>query len=385
MTGELNRKSAAFVRFETFMKNVKNTDIIALQHDTDDDGLSAGTITAHAIFALIGKFPEVVFYQGREEPPLGQKRVDWLREQKVTKLISVDISLDQDSRKEYLEQIAEFADCLNIDHHKLYNPLFDHENAHVIKPQQVCSIDPSKYACGKFCYDLFTAIGVDLKVYAWKSCIGILGDVGYDQWKKFTDDSLRQVGLTTNGSWYEELTFGKVLQVISSVGSLEIERLGEVYEDLLAAQHPRDLLTSRWLSYIQRFEDEIKATTKEFLTHKEEYPEKELVLYRFSRPTIGTGVVINQVSFQPEFRNKTIIMVKDASPEKITFSCRRQDGQLKCNELLEQAVKGLPEASAGGHNPAAGGVIRKQDWDQFKTNLLVESEKVVKQRHQGSE
>lgn len=375
MTSGFNEQSEAFKGFKQFMQGLTPADKIALQHDTDADGVSAGAITAHAIHALTGKFPEVVFFQGRDEPPLGSKRVEWLREQGVTKFISVDISLDQHSRKEWLEEIATFADCLNIDHHKMYSDRFDSPRAFLIKPQHVCDIDPSKYACGKFCYDLFVAVGIDLKKYDWKASIGILGDVAYSQWKDFVDASLAPFGITPPANWYESEPIGTVLQVISSVGSIEIEALRDVYHAVLEANQPTDLLTEYMMHYVTVFNAAMKQTEDDFFQNKEVYPENELVFYRFTTPMIGTGVLINRLSFLPEYYHMTILMAKDSSPEKTTFSCRRQDGQVKCNELLEKCVEGLEGGSAGGHIPAAGGIVGRKDWNVFKERLLTLTKK----------
>lgn len=366
------------------MRNLTPHDKIALQHDTDADGVSAGVITAHAIHQLTGKYPEIVFFQGREEPPLGEKRVEWLREQGITHFIGVDISLDQASRKEWLEKIATFAHCLNMDHHKMYADHFDSPRAILVKPQHLTEIDPSKYANAKFCYDMFSLMGLDLKKVAWKSCIGILGDVAYDQWKPFVDESFQPFGINPPANWYEEPTVGTVLRVISSIGSIEMEALGKVYQALLEANQPSDLLTPDLMSYLTIFDAAVKQTEDDFLQNKESYPENELVLHRFTQPLIGSGVLINRLSFLPEFYHTTLIMAKDSSPEKTTFSCRRQDGQVKCNELLEECVKGLEGASAGGHQPAAGGVIARKDWVVFKERLLAFTKKKKFMEARGS-
>lgn len=52
------------------------------------------------------------------------------------------------------------------------------------------------------------------------------------------------------------------------------------------------------------------------------------------------------------------------------FSARRQDFRVKMNELLEKAVKGIPNASAGGHIPAAAGSVPRDYLNVFKENLL---------------
>ena len=62
--------------------------------------------------------------------------------------------------------------------------------------------------------------------------------------------------------------------------------------------------------------------------------------------------------------------MQEMNPDRIWFSARRQDFKVKMNELLEEAVKGIPDSSAGGHIPAAAGSIPKSYEDRFKENIV---------------
>ena len=49
---------------------------------------------------------------------------------------------------------------------------------------------------------------------------------------------------------------------------------------------------------------------------------------------------------------------------------RDKKKKIKINELLNKDVADLPESSSGGHIPAAGATIRKEDKDKFKKKLI---------------
>ena len=70
------------------------------------------------------------------------------------------------------------------------------------------------------------------------------------------------------------------------------------------------------------------------------------------------------------YPDKTLIFLQHRGDGFVSFSARRQDFKIKCNELLENAVKGLKGAGAGGHVPAAAGRIKEKDLPEFKKRVL---------------
>jgi single-stranded DNA-specific DHH superfamily exonuclease len=71
-----------------------------------------------------------------------------------------------------------------------------------------------------------------------------------------------------------------------------------------------------------------------------------------------------------EMPNKTILLLQESEGGKISISARRRDEKVAVNDLLENAIVGLEGASGGGHIPAAGATIRKQDLQKFKENIM---------------
>jgi len=54
----------------------------------------------------------------------------------------------------------------------------------------------------------------------------------------------------------------------------------------------------------------------------------------------------------------------------LKISARNQKGKRDMNKLLGESVKGLEEATGGGHPKAAGGTFLKKDLEKFKQNIL---------------
>ena len=76
--------------------------------------------------------------------------------------------------------------------------------------------------------------------------------------------------------------------------------------------------------------------------------------------------------------HKTIILLQILPRGRLRFSARRQDCKVKVNDLLVEAVKGIPDSNAGGHAPAAAGSIPRQYAKKFKNNVIAILEKKYK-------
>ena len=67
----------------------------------------------------------------------------------------------------------------------------------------------------------------------------------------------------------------------------------------------------------------------------------------------------------------------DSGGKVLRFSARRQDFKVKVNDLLEEAVEGIPGADAGGHIPAAAGSIPREKLAVFKENVI----RILREKH----
>ncbi len=85
--------------------------------------------------------------------------------------------------------------------------------------------------------------------------------------------------------------------------------------------------------------------------------------------------LVNKLSIR-KFPKKVVLVLSPANQYgDIKISARNQAAgknskAVKVNQLLEYATKGLEGSAAGGHAPAAGATVKKQDWDIFKERIL---------------
>ena len=67
--------------------------------------------------------------------------------------------------------------------------------------------------------------------------------------------------------------------------------------------------------------------------------------------------------------DKTFVIL---APHKnrLRLSARDQSNKVDTSALLKKGIHGLSDAAAGGHVPASGGQMRREDLNKFKENLL---------------
>ena len=357
-------------KFKAFMQSLTKEDIVGVLHHTDPDGVSSGVIMAKAVERLRGKKIDVRINQSGSDIPLLDETVKRLQQAKVNKLIITDLGVDQ--RPEPLHAIAQFADILIMDHHKIY-----HDVASVkitfLKPQMMDFARPAAYPAAKFCYDLAAEV-VDMEDLDWIALIGVIGDCAYDQWKEFVDRVFAKYRLDKKPDIFATIP-GQAASLISDTDAMGKEKVHEAFQVLYNAKDYAEVLSSK----LQEYRDGVEGEITYWLEHVEDFAEfrdeLELVFY-FIKPRFGIRAPIStQLSLRHP--HKTIIVVRDMDDEMLGISARRHDEKIAVNELLEQATADLKGANAGGHVPAAGGKIQRSDLGNFKENLL----RLLRERH----
>ncbi len=350
-------------RFKEFCKNLSKEDKVAIIHHSDADGICSAVITGKAIEKLTGNKPVVVRpyeYGNRSQV---RKATELMKKEKVNKAIFVDIGID--GAPHGLEDFCPFEKCLVIDHHKMYKDLND-EKVVFLKSQFFTDMDSSNYVASKFAFDLFGKV-TDMEEFDWLACVGILGDMSFKAWKDFVKKTIekRNVSMT----WLY-----RFLDLIASVEVVAKDRLPELYWELYDAKNPADVLESSFQKYLKIFKEEKDSLVEEFDKKSEKFPKIELCIYPFrAKHENIKSYVINEISEMKP--NKTIILIQYLETGIVRFSARRQDGKVKVNDLLTEAVKGIPRGSAGGHAPAAAGSVPRQHLSKFKKNVVTILEK----------
>ncbi len=329
----------------------------AVIHDSDPDGLCSGVITALALKRISGKIP-LIFHQNPGEITLTKHTINFLRENFVEFVVTVDLSIDQ--RPESVKETEEFAKILVLDHHKTYTDL-NSSRTLMIKSQDLTGEEGSKYPVSKLSFDLFSEL-TDLQDLDWISSIGLLGDNAYSHWKDFVDRVTEKYGI-------EKKELQKATQLMDSIEVMDYSKLKDLIQVMLTAKKPVDLMKKDLLTELAEMEKEVGFWLEKFESQKEVFPEKELIYFEIKPAKHSIkSVIINRIS--EKLKDKTVIVLQDFGVDHVYFSARRQDFKVKVNDLLEKSIEGIPDSMAGGHVPAAAGKIPREFKEQFKKQLI---------------
>ena len=122
--------------------------------------------------------------------------------------------------------------------------------------------------------------------------------------------------------------------------------------------------------YSEIIEKGIQEGINKFKKEAEFFPDKNLYFY-YLTPKFSIGSIITTILSIKEPK-KSFVFVSDVEgePEYIKASSRNQSGKEDMNLLMKKGIKGLENATGGGHVPAAAAKFMKKDLNKFKTNLL---------------
>ncbi len=344
-------------KFDNFVKSLSNNDKIALFHHSDADGFCAALVVSRALEQILGKKPDFRFVIPVPGSALNAEHLSELKAKGANKLISVDLSLDQNL--ENLKHAEKSMELLILDHHKLYNDA-NSARTTLIKSQMISEIEPSHYCASKLSFDLFSRL-TSLEGMAWIAAVGILGDMGREQWKDFMKQAAEKAGLTS-----EQLN--NIKEIIDAVESMSFSGLYGLFS-VFYSNKPKELLAGEYAKKVADFKKELSTYIENAKKNAEIFEEKELVFYFFESDHQIKSALINELAIEI-WPKKTVVVVQDFGEGDLRISARREDFKLKVNELLENAVKGIEGARAGGHAPAAGGRIPRGTLETFKKNLL---------------
>ncbi|MFA4855960.1 MAG: DHHA1 domain-containing protein [archaeon] len=350
-------KAALEERFVQFCNGLSPKDRVAIIHHSDADGFCSALIAGKAVERLTGKKPVVAMPYEYGNQAQAKRALGLMKKMKANKLVVTDLGLD--GSKGNIEDNWGFEKCLLIDHHKMYRDL-NSEKIVFLKAQFFTRKEPSSYVASKFAFDLFGKV-VEVSDLDWLACIGILGDMSLKAWRGFVRKTIRKRNVSM--AWLY-----RFLDLIAAVEVVANKRIPELFWEFYGAKKPADILESKFNKCLKEFKEEKDALVEGFAEKAEKYPEIELYFYSIkARHENIKSYVINEISKMHP--HETIILIQSPQKGRIRFSARRQDFKVKVNDLLTEAIKGIPNSSAGGHVPAAAGSIPGQCLGRFKKNV----------------
>ncbi|MDO8538376.1 MAG: DHH family phosphoesterase [archaeon] len=358
-------KQKLLKEFDSFAKSLKKSDNIAVCYHADADGMASCLVIDKAINKLLGK--RVLTYP-RHNPAeaINLELVNELEERKVNKVIFADLSFAV--QRELIQDLTEFAEVLIIDHHKIYEELNSEKVVFINALYIEEKIPPSNYPACKMCYDLFSRI-VSLKEIEWIVLFGLKGDVSEKHWKKFVAKAHKK---------FPDKLIIFLLDSLSAIAALSPKDFENVYKQFFEAKNPKALMKSDLGKYVKEYKQLISLWLQKIKKEAEVFKDIELVFYNMGKEKRSIkSFLVDEV--KKLFPGKTIILLQDKGNGFSTMSARREDGKIKVNNLLERAVKDLDHSAAGGHDPAAGGIILTEDIEQFKKNVI----RLLKAKYEG--
>lgn len=344
--------------FESFIHNISPKDRLAILYHADADGLCSAVVVEKALEKILNFKPKLIFRKNQGDVSITRVIINELVRKGVNKLIILDLCVDQHPKR--AREVAKFCSILILDHHKLYNDL-NSKNILQIKSRHISSYDGSLYPTSKLSFDLFSRLA-NIDDIGWVASVGIIGDNNLMQWKDFVEDSLPLSKLSLTN-------LIEIKEMVSAVESINISRMNGLFDEFVKVKKPKALLKSKFMKEKKRLEKELDRLFKRVQEDAEFYPDIELVYYLVKSKHSIKSALINKISNEL-FPNQTVVLVLDSGGKILSFSARRQDFKVRMNDLLEEAVKGLKGASAGGHTPAAAGKLRRRDLKKFKSRII---------------
>lgn len=357
----MDSKSKLVERFRNFINSIAKDDIVAVLHHTDPDGVCSGVVIAKLVERKRGKKVDLHLNQKANEIPIVDKTVEILRENKVNKLIITDLCVDQAPAN--VKKIEEFSEILVLDHHKIYSDI-NSEKTVFLKPQLLSEKKPGSYPAAKFCFDIASEIE-DMADLDWVAAMGIIGDSAFTSWADFLDNVFSKYRIEKKSDiFYTEL--GMAASLISNAESYDSANSSKSFEIVYNASSQRDVLNSS----LQKYRQEVDSAISYWIEHMKDFAEikEDFIFYLINSKFEIKSPISTRLSLA--YPDKTIVIVQEIQDGLFGISARRRDEKVAANELLENAIKGLEGASAGGHIPAAGAKIRKDDLRKFKENLI---------------
>ncbi len=342
-----------------FVKSLNKDMKIALLYDTDPDGICSGVIIAKSIEQLRGKKIDFRILQKHNDVALTEETIEKLKKLKLDWLVVSDKPLDSDPST--LKEAEKYCRLLIFDHHKILADLNSEKTIFIKSQYAKPEIDGSLYPTTKLVYDLFSKY-TDLSRLSWVAAIGIIGDMAQKQWHGFLDRVFEENNVD-KGTNYFDTPIGKACALISI--SDTCDKHEDAFDVVYEAKNYDDVVNSKLKGYQAAVQKEINRILDEFNAKSEKHG--ELRYYEIDAPYSLNSMISTILSMRE--RNKTFVVLQ-RNGEYYNISARRQDNKIAMNEVLAKAAEGLPNASGGGHRPAAGGKFFAKDLETVKKRII---------------
>jgi len=344
--------------FVAFIQSLTTSNRIAVVHDTDPDGMSAAVLLKKGL-QRINRSATIFIPKHRGERSVPDEMLDEFTQHNIDTIIFLDIAAETYPDAQELDSYK----VLVLDHHPSKEDI--PPNFTIVKPDMLQDhLKNYQFCTADLVYTLFSEF-VDMSDLDWIAAVGIIGDSCYIHRKDFVDKVLKQNNVPIKKNVFDT-EFSNVTEFCS-------------YADCVGTRHAHKVAFES-LDYAANFKEAIEGL-QEFLPvkneiHKalDEFPKKKethknIIFYKFQSDYFINSVVSTILSFHHVPKNTTLFVCQEVGGF-IKVSGRRQDLKVDMGMLMKKATEHFNDANGGGHIPAAGGTIRKEDFESFKKKVL---------------
>jgi len=334
--------------FNDFVGGIKPEDRVGILTHTDLDGITSAIFLEKILESKKIKIEHLQFLSYKNN--MFRDISETLLKKRITKVFITDLAADLNDINDF-EYFRARNDCFLIDHHLIAPDLKNKRN--IIKTRVSDCVSLIMYELGK---DYF-----DVGSWDWLICASAFSDFAYKNCPenlKFIQERYPDITLEN----IRESEVKKIDDMISSAIVYSKGNLKLVY----------DLVKEKNFSVLNKMGEEVQKETKKSIERYEKeaeyYPDKGLYFAYFT-PKYSVGSYVS-TAMSIKDSDKVYVFARDGEKGMINISARNQSHRVDMNDLMKKGINGLKGASGGGHVPAAAALIKKQDLETFKKNIL---------------
>jgi len=318
-----------------FLSKINEKDNVLILHHDDLDGFASGILFHNFCKKKKATTKNLVFSIGSNQQTIIKQT------KKFNKILIAD--LGPGTITEILEAVKH-KQVFYTDHHQIEKPI----------PEEILELRTIKDGYIPSSRTVFELVGGK----EWIAVAGTLADAGHlhKPNQKFIQDFLKKNKISQR-KYQEQVVF-----IINKVIIYYGEKPQKVLAKLLKLEKYSQVKALK--KFARPVEKEIQKFIKEYKTKHEKLG--DINFYYFNPKYSIKSTVTSQLSFA-----NTNALFVFAIPDKdmMRLSARSQNPKANMIEALKTGIKGLENATGGGHIPAAGGQIQKKDLKKFKENL----------------
>lgn len=326
-----------FAQAKEFLENITKKDNVAIIHHDDGDGFCSGILYYDWCKLKKAEVENFVY-------SIGKSKLKNFGLEKFNKIIVCDLS--SSFMAEEFEMIK--------DKHIFYT---DHHPKEVPLPKEILELltaeqgyIPSSRTAGEL-----------TGMKPWLSLTGVITDSGhlYPENENFIDGHLKSIGMTLEK--FKE----NISSIITNFLVYFDKNLEEAFIILQKLKSVNEVKKLR--KYSEQVKDEVQKFVRKYESKKEKLGD---INFYYFEPTFQVKAPICGIIGHQDPNQIYIFSSPKHNRNYIGLSARNTSQRRDMAKLLRAGVKGLQDASAGGHVSAAGGQILAKDLDKFKENII---------------